>query len=261
MAVFKPLSLLQTRSYPGYQFYATLKYKEQSPKECMKYVILTAMDWLRQKIEGASLPDELITPAPKSFSRTPDSAFKSYHYSGGFSLDITSLISQGIWAARIKEPDAERQDRKAIIGRFFITEIGVRAMPDYVEFGICINVLDPVNVTDEVPYAFRPQFLRRLFETKRLKISQVELLKYDKPNIVNNPMAMKKLLELIPDQRNYMPIMVLTYASEQKNVKELVEKLDRNLGLKGRKNSFSSRLNELDVIPEMLEIGDPVLLL
>lgn len=259
MATFKPLTLLQTRSYPGYQFYATLKYKDQKPTECMKYTILTVMDWLRDKIDGDMLPEELKTPSPQKFTRVADDVFKSYHYSGGFSLDITSLISQGIWAARIKEPDTERNDRKAIIGRFFITDIGIHCIDDSVELGVKIDVLDPVNVPEEVPYAYRPQFIRRLFETRRLKMTQVKLLKYNQPNLVNNPMALKHLLELIPDPNNYMPIMVLTYAADQKKVKELIERLDKNLGLRGKSNSFSKRLAQLDTVPEMLEIGDPLL--
>ncbi len=259
MAVFKPLTLLQTRSYPGYQFYATLKYKDQGPAACMKYTILTVMAWLRDKIDSDMLPEELKTPSPQRFTRVADELFQSYHYSGGFSLDITSLISQGIWAARIKEPDTEKKDRKAIIGRFFITDIGIHCNGDSVELGVRIDVLDPVNISEEVPYAYRPQFIRRLFETGRLKITQVKLLKYKQPNLVNNPMALKHLLELIPDPDNYMPIMVLTYAADQKRVKELIERLDKNLGLRGKSNSFSKRLAQLDGVPELLEIGDPLL--
>ena len=50
MPGFRLLSLLQTRTYPGYQFYATMKYDGQSAERCMNYIILTVLDWLRTKI-------------------------------------------------------------------------------------------------------------------------------------------------------------------------------------------------------------------
>lgn len=256
MPDFKPLSLLQTRSYPGYQLYATMKYEDQSPEKCMKYIVLTVLNWLRQKIGGESLPPELQTPQPKDFTKVSNDVFKSYHFSGGFTLDITSMLDHGIWAARIKEPDVERQGKKAIIGRFFVTEIGLKCLSDSVEFGVRIDVLDPVDVTDEVPSAYRPGFIRHLFATKRLKIRQVEPLKYNEAHVVNNPMAMKRLVELISNEQNYLPIIVLTYASEQRSVMEVVEKLDKNLGLTGTPDSFMSRLNQINLVPEMLEFGD-----
>ena len=88
MPDFKPLSLLQTRSYPGYQFYATMKYEDQSADRCMKYIILTVMNWLRQKIGGDSLPEELQLPSPKELTKVSNEAIRSYHFSGGFTLDI-----------------------------------------------------------------------------------------------------------------------------------------------------------------------------
>ena len=259
MPDFKPLSLLQTRSYPGYQFYATMKYRGQSSDRCMKYIILTVLNWLRQKIGGEAMPEELQLPSPKRFTKVSNDAIRSYHFSGGFTLDITSLLDHGIWAARIKEPDLERQDKKAIIGRFFVTEIGLHRLEDSVECGVRIDVLDPIDVTEEVPNAYRPAFMRHLFATKQLRIRQIEPLKYSEAHTVNNPMAMKRLIELISNEQNYMPIIVLTYASEQRSIMEVVEKLDKGLGLTNTSDSFMNRLKQLDLIPETLEFGDAIL--
>lgn len=73
-----------------------------------------------------------------------------------------------------------------------------------VECGVRIDVLDPVDVTEEVPSAYRPAFIRHLFATKRLKIRQIEPLKYNEAHIVNNPMAMKRLVDLISNEHSYI---------------------------------------------------------
>ena len=259
MPEYKPLSLLQTRSYPGYQFYATLKYDARTPKQCMGFAVLTIMDWLRRKIGAENLPEELQTPPPGSFAGFDADRLGSYHFSGGFGLDITSLPEHGIWAARIKEPDVERNDRKAVIGRFFVTEIGLRAGAEQVELGVRIDVLDPIDVTEEVPSAYRPAFIRQLFAAKQLRIRQVEALKYDRAQLINSPAALKRLLALIASGQNYMPVIVLTYAAERWRVTDVVEKLDRRLGLCGTEGSFMSRLRQLDLAPQTLEFGNPVL--
>ncbi len=259
MAGFRLLSLLQTRTYPGYQFYATMKYDGQSAERCMKYAVLTVLEWLRTKIGGVTIPEELLTSPAKDFAKVENEQIRSYHFSGGYSLDITALMERGIWAARIKEPDVERDDKKAIIGRSFVTEIGFRCHREDVECGIRIDVLDPLDVAEEVAQAYRPGFLRNLFETSKLRIRQVELLKYNKPCVVSSAAAMKQLFALIDSTENFMPIIVLTYAAERRNVQEIVEKLDKNLGLTGKPGSFMDRLSQIDLVPETLEFGDAVL--
>ena len=259
MADFKPLSLLQTRSYPGYQFFAEVRMREHPSEDCMKVVVLTVLEWLRQRIGGDALPEELQAPPPREYARLAADQLRSFHFSGGFSLDITSLPARGVWAARVKEPDVERQDKRAVIGRFFVTDIGVKRLDTHVELGIRIDVLDPLDVAQEVPGAYRPGFLRRLFAARGLRIRQVEPLRFGEPGLVNNPMALRRLTRLIADQQNLMPIAVLTYASERKNVMELAERLDRRIGLSGRPDSFVARLTQLALVPDMLEIGDPFL--
>jgi len=259
MQSYKPLNLLDTRMYPGYQFYAVMKYDGHSPQECLCYIALTIMEWLRQKIDHKPLPEELCTPDAKAFARVPMDQLRSYHYNGGFVLDITSIPKRGIWAARIKEPQIERQNKKAVVGRFFVTEIGLHCVNDAVECGIRIDVVDPVDVTEEVPYAYRPAFLRRLFQTKKLRIRQSGLLKYDAAHRIADAKSLNSLCSLIHDPENRMPLIVLTYAVQSYSIAEIVQRLDARLGLTKQEDSFAGRLKLLDLVPETLELGAPVL--
>ena len=102
MPDFKPISLLTTKSYAGYQFLARLRYDGQTPGECLRFAALCYMDWLRQKIDADTLPEELNTPPAADFAKVDDSVLKSYHFSGGFVLDITAMPSRGMWAARVR---------------------------------------------------------------------------------------------------------------------------------------------------------------
>lgn len=124
---------------------ARLRYDGQTPRECLRYTVLCYLDWLRQKLGTDELPQELNTPPAREFLNTEDSVLKSYHFSGGFVLDITSLPEKGMWAARIREPDSERDGKKAQLGRFFVTETALRIDGEDVVLGVRIDVIDPVN--------------------------------------------------------------------------------------------------------------------
>lgn len=259
MQTYKPLSLLRTRTYPGYQFYAEMKYDGHTPQQCLCYIVLTYMAWLRQKIDAETLPPELKLPAPKEFAHVSFEQLRSYHFSGGFALDITSMPQCGIWAAKIKEPDLERPGKKAVVGRFFVTEIGLRCTEDGVACGVRIDVLDPVDLKEEVAYAYRPAFMRSLFKTKKLRIRQVEPLRYDTAHRVADSRALNRLIDLISDARSLMPVIVVTYAAQSHSIADIVRRLDERLGLTQQADSFENRLKLLDLVPETLEIGNAIL--
>lgn len=144
-----------------------------------------------------SLPEELNTPPARDFVTTEDSVLRSFHFSGGFVLDITAMPEKGLWAARIREPDTERQGRKGQLGRFFVTETALRVVDRDVVLGVRIDVVDPVNVEHEVDAAFRPAFLRTLFANNRVRLRQAGLLNYQKAHTVPYSSALKHLMELL----------------------------------------------------------------
>ena len=259
MTEYMPLALLRTRSYPAYQFLGQLKYDGHTAQECMHYAILTVMEWIRQKLGGHDLPDELMTPDSSEYLNVTMDQFHSFHFHEGVHIDISCLLSEGNWALHLKEPDSQTKDRSAVVGRFFITEVALKLEGEHVCLAIRVDVLDPLHGTSEVEYAFRPAFLRRLFSNKKLRIKQADLLRYDESYSVNNSHGLRHMMDVLKSQDNYMPSIIFTYAMERRKILDLVETLDNTLGLNGTEASFRNHLSTCSLVPEMLEFGSPFL--
>ncbi len=257
MTDYMPLALLKTRSYPAYQFLGHIRYDGRSAGECMNYVILTVMSWIRQKLGNLTFPEELLSPDSSEYMNTSLENFCSFHFHEGIHIDITCLPDDGIWTLHIKEPDTETTTRKAVIGRFFMTEVALKLVEDLVHFAVRIDVLDPMEGVAEVDYAFRPAFMRSLFSNKKLRITQVDLLRYDESYSVNNSHGLRHMMDVLRSPDNYMPCIIFTYALKNRKVMELVETLDEALGLVGAEASFKNHLSTCSLVPEMLEYGSP----
>ena len=259
MADYAMKTFLKTRSYPAYQFSAYLRYDAQSPRKCLDYVILTVMAWIRQKLGGEEVPKELDTPDSRDFTQVVPEEFVSYHFQEGISLDITSLPDNGIWALQIHEPDTDTTDHRAVIGRTLVTDVALRVEEDRVAFAIRIEVLDPVGTQEELEYVRCPSFMRDLFATSKLRITQVGLLRFDQPYAVSNSHGLKHMMDVLRSQDNLMPSILFTYTIEKRKLMELVDILDETLALKGSEGSFRNQLSTLTLVPELLEFGNPIL--
>ena len=80
-----------------------------------------------------------------------------------------------------------------------------------VEFGIRIDVTDPEGIP-EVEYAFRPAFVRYLFETEDIIMSQVCPLPYETAIEVENEEQMKALRNLLDNSEGTLPLIIVTQA-------------------------------------------------
>ena len=259
MAEYMPMALLRTKSYPAYQFLASLRYDGHTVGECMNYAIWTVMDWIRQKLRGNDLPEELLTPDSSNCFNASMDQFRSFHFHEGVHIDMTSLLTEGMWALHLKEPDSQTKDRSAVIGRFFITEVALKQEEDYVSLAVRVDVLDPLQGTHEVDYAFRPAFIRKLFSNKKLRIKQADLLRYDESYSVNNSHGLRHMMDVLKSQDNYMPSVIFTYSMEKRKVIDLVDTLDETLGLDGTEASFRNHLSTCSLVPDMLEFNSPVM--
>jgi len=219
-----PRTLSRTREYPAYQFHAYMRLNDRPAEDCFKYGVLTVLKWLRTRIEksGAELPQALKAPEPEAYADASMKGFMTCHETSGFKIDITPLPEHGAWAITLSEPDTGTNDRPAVNGRSFTTYIGFRQTDEpWVELGIRIDVTDPPEAEEEVPYAFRPLFVRWFFENPELELFEGCPLPYQKSTIISNKAGMKSLGKLISDRDNQLPILIFTYAEEKPEPKPL----------------------------------------
>ena len=211
---YQLIRLNQTNRYAGYQFHSRIRMDGLSAGETFNYVVLTIYQWILNKIpeEDRKAP-ELQVPAPEDYTRVKADTFRPHHLNIGFALDITPLPEEGIWSLRIKETDSGTGDREPVVGRFFTTRAGVRLNDKgFTELGIRIDVTDPADEEREIPFAFRPAFVRTLGRHPAAHFEQITELKYGVPYQVKTEEDYRKLLYLLDSEDNQTPLVVFTFA-------------------------------------------------
>ena len=211
---YLPRKLPRNKEYPGYQFYCTIQKQNASAEKCFCFAVLCVVDWLKERLRGTEVIPEEISGLPdrqNAVSVSP-ADLESFTISSGFSAYAVSLPKHGIWSLRLKEPDSDTEQRKAVPGRFFATNIGLRIMNDrQVELGIRIDVTDPEE-TPEVDFAFRPRLVRYLYEAPDILLSQAAGLPYEKAVAVDGDEGMKTLRAFLDSSEGTMPVILVTQA-------------------------------------------------
>ncbi len=211
---YLPRKLPRNREYPGYQFYCTLEKQNAGSEECFCFSALCVIDWLKERLrETDMIPDNISRLPERHNSYEIHSAdLKSFTINSGFSAYVVSLPCHGIWSLRLKESDSDTEQRKAIPGRFFSTNIGLHIINDkQVELGIRIDVTDPEEAP-EIDFAFRPKLVRYLFEASDLLLTQPTQLPYQKAMIIENDDHLKQLRIILDSSENTMPVILITQA-------------------------------------------------
>lgn len=210
---YEPLKLNQTNRYAGYQFHARVKVDGMEPGTAFRYLILSVYHWIRSRVpESDRGVAELALPEPEDLGSLADEAFVPYHFSVGYTMDITPLVPDGIWALRLKEPDIGTDERPSVSGRFFTTRVGLRLNEKgYTELGIRIDVTDPASEEKEVDFAFRPGFVRSLAIQPSVCFEQVRELEYGRPLVVSSAEDYKQLVYLLESEDNQLPLVVFTH--------------------------------------------------
>ena len=205
---YAPRPLSTSIEYPGYQFYAELRFEGHTADECLRYAALTVQGWLCERIRKAdgSIPDELRCVPADHFMEITSSDLKSIKRS--FS-EIIFLPDDGIWSLMLREPDP------AIAARSYVTNVGLRVKGEAVEFGVYTDVVDRDRSLPEQDKAFRPQFVRLLFETRGMTLAQVEPLAFREIIHVSDKRGVARLKSLADDRENQHPLIVFTHAKQE----------------------------------------------
>ena len=205
--IYAPRPLSTSIEYPGYQFYAVLRFEGHTSNECLRYAALTVQGWLCERIMKAdgSIPDEIRCVPADHFMEISSSDLKSIKLP--FS-EIISLPDEGIWTLMVREPDP------AIAARSYVTHVGLRAGNTDVEFGVYTDIVDRDRTLPEQDKAFRPQFVRLLFETDGMTLLQVEPLAFRKIIRLSDKRGVAKLKALADSRENQLPLIIFTHAKQ-----------------------------------------------
>ena len=249
------LQVLATHSYPGYQFMAGFSHQKYNPEPCFRFLILTVLDWICSRIGDEGLNQELGERFPPEAAK--DICFQSMRREEPCKLEIVSLPHDGIWSASITEPDMDRNERKAVVGRSFVTNIGIRLTKNdrgeqIVILGIRIDIRDPENAPAEVPHAYRPAFIKALFLNPDIRAEQAGYPVRRGCFLLNQEAEFQKLSKTLSRRDCCLPALIFTSAFDFAAIQKALEDIDSKLGLADSKSSILNQARIIDRIPDKL---------
>ena len=209
-----PIVLAPSHSYPAFQLYLNVIGKESADK-IVKDLALTVARWLDKRLTALN-GEENAAPAEEERALI---SHKGEHES--YPLTVVYSEESNEWAMSLREPDAGQDGREPVPGRSFITEVAIRADGEKsAEFGCRITVIDP-DGAPEVNNAYRPVFVRELFEAEEKGTYTLRQAGTDLtgglPLPVENKKDVERLIDLIgnADDDNRLPILVFTLPEEK----------------------------------------------
>ena len=216
--------IIPRRSFPTYQLHSYIKSKTETAENAYKICILETFKWLRARFSNFNETiEELIVPEPEEYNSFSLSSLHSFSINKGFNIDVVYIESKGIWAFCLTEPDmgantGRADERKAVNGRTFSTNISYRLYADKIEFGLQTLCSQPCDVT-EVCEVYRPALIRMLVENPNITI-------YDhfhingKPIEINTSGDSDKLIETMQDKKCSVPVILVAEAPFKKEEKK-----------------------------------------
>ena len=239
------------KSYPTYQLYAKADSKAVGVNDVFKICILETLRWIRARLEGHNeLPEELDTPEPEQYADFMDDMLTSFSYNSGFQIDVIYIDTLGVWSFRITEPDmganiGTPNERPAVNGRTFTTEISFRKNETDVEIGIKTICSEPADNTTDCE-VFRPRVVRALAENRDLRIIHSGWILNGDSLEIRSKNDLEMFSDIFDDPERSLPVIIIADSKTEVKKTVTVEVAQKSMvsSLDSYSLSASKRINE-----------------
>lgn len=166
---------------------------DASPEQVYHTAVQIVLGWLQGKF-----------PAPLPAEAGSHQSFETELH--GQSVRCVSLSEEGIWSARLVQPDAPFADRPAVPGRIWTSELALARLDGSLRFAIRVLCASLAYATTEIALT-RPRVVVQL--ASRLSLSDVRCLD-GKPWYIKDEEGLVQLYHLLINRRRTLPVYVLT---------------------------------------------------
>ena len=248
------IKISSTKSYPAFQLRFEAKHSSLNSHNTLIYLLMVVEKWIFQRT-GLNLDLNMTTDNDVDMvTLLNDNLIVSHHIDNGYEIDITSLIADNKWAACFREPDRDTEDRAAVTGRFFATDIALSSLDDeWVECAVRITVMEPVDC-EEVPFAFRPQFIRSIFKEPNVEVRQLSTLNASEAIYINDAEQLSLFKRVMYSEQNDLPAVIFTHATQNINVKDVFDAIDASIGRVKAEKTLHQIVIENLVCPEYIQL-------
>lgn len=204
------VKLRKANRYNTYQFYAEMNNKNIDLYDGLKIAALSCFTWLRKRLEGNNIPQELLMPDEKDYKKVENDSFISFTLSDSYIISVEANIDDGIWALRVIENDSGTLGDQGIIpGRTIQSNIGFRIVDGKLQCGFKTTVSDINDV--ELADCIRFSLIKELGCNPGFGFKQIDTLYSPNNMVIDNDSKLNEVCAILHSKENQLPLLIYTY--------------------------------------------------
>lgn len=204
------VKLRKSNRYKTYQFYAEMDNKNVNVYDGLKLAALTCFSWLRKRLEGNDIPQELLMPDESDYKKVDFDSFVSFTISDSYIITVESNIDEGIWALRVIENDSGTLgDQGVIPGRTIQSDIGFRVVDGKLQCGFKTTISD-INDVDPAD-CIRFSLIKELGSNPNFGFKQINNLYSPNNMIIDEEYKLDDVCNILHSKENQLPLLIYTY--------------------------------------------------
>ena len=204
------VKLLKTHRYRTYQFYGEMLNNTTKPENGLKIAALTCLSWIRNRLEGNTIPDCLMLPSQADYLTTSNEDFKSFNIAGDYVIDVIADMEDGIWALRIIENDlGALSGTVPVPGRTIQSDVAFRIIDGKLQCGFKTTVSDKDDV--EKASCIRFSLIKELCLNETFGLRQIVNI-FDPVHMdISNEERLNEIYSIFQNKENQLPFLIYTY--------------------------------------------------
>lgn len=219
METFRPIPLMQPRTYPTFQLQATIRPSTLDQDTTFLVAVLETFKWLKERFkENVGIPDEINIAEPDEYGSVSLEQLSSFVLNNGYILEVVWLKDERTWTLKLTEPDlglVREFPREPIPGRTFETSISFVAIgAGDIRVGVRIDVTDISQSAPECE-VIRPTIVKQLARNSVLGLWQGLPLK-DKAHCIDTGAQLDHLVKWLKDSKRTMVAVIQFRRNEEK---------------------------------------------
>lgn len=124
----------------------------------------------------------------------------------GQRLDCVVVPDDGVWSARLEQPDSPFMDRPAVPGRIWFTDLALRKRHGFLGFGVRVQCSSLPYSQEEIRL-IRPRVVKDL--TRKMGLRQIVPMVFH-PRQMRSESDLDALYDLLVNPERQMPVIMLT---------------------------------------------------
>ena len=214
------VKLLKTNKYNTYQFFGVMANPATKPEDGLKIAALSCLSWLRKRLEGNTIPDDLKMPEEDRYDETKNEDFRSFNITDEYIIDVVADMEDGIWALRIIENDlGALGSGEAVPGRTIESNIAFRIVDNRLQCAFKTSISDKEDI--EKAGCIRFSLIKELCLNSLFGLKQIEKI-YDPDNMdIINEEKLNDIVSIYRNKDNQLPFIVYTYDDFSDNTTSL----------------------------------------